>query len=117
MGKGRNTSVVSVRLPDDVVNRLKKLAGKNKVNMNDLLKPVILDFSARGSIRGDSYYFINRQTKPEAAHIGSNIDGPSGVDRVTDYWQNPAKESEASPKPASRSKGKAKRKAKRKRRH
>ena len=45
MSKGRNTTVVGIRLPDEVVNRLKSLARKDRQTMTELLKPVITDFT------------------------------------------------------------------------
>ena len=48
MSKGRNTTVVGVRLPDKVVNRLKSLARKNRQTITELLKPVITDFAVNG---------------------------------------------------------------------
>ena len=72
MSKGRNTTVVGIRLPDEVINNLKALARKNRVTMTELLKPVILDFSARGHIRGDAYYFINKSTKSQR-HLNTNV--------------------------------------------
>ena len=48
MSKGRNTTVVGIRLPDETVNRLKALARKNKLTMTELLKPVIEDYAMSG---------------------------------------------------------------------
>jgi predicted transcriptional regulator len=53
--KGRNTTVVGVRLPDDVVKRLKALARRRRRTMSELLKPVIGDFAVRGYVPGETY--------------------------------------------------------------
>lgn len=39
MTKGRNTSVISVRLPDYIVNRLKSMAKRRRQTMTELLTP------------------------------------------------------------------------------
>jgi len=41
MSKGRNSAVVTVRLSDAVVERIKALACKRRVTISELLKPVI----------------------------------------------------------------------------
>lgn len=48
MGKGRNTTVVGIRLPDETVNRLKAVARKNRLTMTELLRPVIEDYAISG---------------------------------------------------------------------
>jgi hypothetical protein len=55
MSKGRNTTVVGVRLPDDVVDRLKALASERQVSLSDLLKPVIGSFAVNGHLYGVTY--------------------------------------------------------------
>lgn len=71
MSKGRNTSVVGVRLPDDVVNRLKVLARKRRQTMSELLKPVIEKFAVRGYVPGKtdvvdySYFDEIEESSPE----------------------------------------------------
>ena len=52
MSKGRNTAVVGVRLPDEVISRLKSLARQNRQTMTELLKPVISDFAVNGRVGG-----------------------------------------------------------------
>lgn len=42
MAKGRNTSVVSVRLPDDVISSLKTEAFKRNLSLSEYLKQGIL---------------------------------------------------------------------------
>lgn len=50
MSRGRNTTVVGVRLPDDVVNRLKVLAREHQVSLSDLLRPIIGTFADSGHL-------------------------------------------------------------------
>ena len=47
MVKGRNSRVLSVRLPDDVVERLKVLARQRRQTMSNLLKHIIGEYAAR----------------------------------------------------------------------
>jgi hypothetical protein len=47
MSKGRNTTFVGVRLPDDVVGRLKILACQRRQTMSDLLRHIIGKYAAR----------------------------------------------------------------------
>jgi antitoxin component of RelBE/YafQ-DinJ toxin-antitoxin module len=44
MANGRNTSVVSIRLPDEVVNRLKKIVKNQRTWMTELLRPVVENY-------------------------------------------------------------------------
>ena len=39
MTKGRNTAVVSVRLPDDIISHLKQMAKHRRQSMTELLTP------------------------------------------------------------------------------
>lgn len=47
MGKGRNSSVVSVRLPDGLVTRLELLAHQRRKTMSVLLRDIIERYTAR----------------------------------------------------------------------
>jgi len=40
--KGRNTYVLSARVPDTLYDRVKELAGKRKMTPNDWLKKIII---------------------------------------------------------------------------
>ncbi len=48
MVKGRNTSVVSIRLPDTIVNQLKDLAENNRVSFYDFIKQKLIQIAADG---------------------------------------------------------------------
>ncbi len=50
MSKGRNTTVVGIRLQDEVVTKLKRLARSRRVTVSDLLRPLIATFAIRGSV-------------------------------------------------------------------
>lgn len=43
MVKGRNTSTITIRLPDNVVNRLKNKAKMTGQTVSDIVKPAIYD--------------------------------------------------------------------------
>ncbi len=106
MTKGRNTSVVSVRLPDEIVTRLKKIAKNRRQSMTELLKPVIGNFAVRDHIKDVIH-------TPEPAQ--NVIEEPPDLDIETGYWKEPKPKFEASPKPESRNKARVKRKTKKKR--
>lgn len=42
---GRNTSVISVRLPDETVKGLIKISRKLRLTVTDLLKPIIIEYT------------------------------------------------------------------------
>jgi len=100
MTKGRKTSVLSVRLPDEVVSRLKKMAKKRKQTMTELLKPVIGNFAVRGYVLGTTYVIDNssgaehsqRVKKVTEAVQGQDIDeieDPPNLEKYPDYWRTP----------------------------
>lgn len=51
MSKGCNSTVVSVRLPDELVKDLEALARKRRRTVTELLRPVIKKFVGRASAR------------------------------------------------------------------
>jgi len=85
MSKGRNTSVVSIRLPDEIVKRLQSLAKKKRLTMTELLKPVIGNFAFRGRIPSVIY------TTEPAQDV---IEEPPDLELEPDYW----KDSDTKPK-------------------
>ena len=85
MTKGRNTSVISVRLPDEVVGRLKKMAKNRRQTMTELLKPVIGTFAFRGYM--PSTVYKSEVTKDE-------IEEPPDLELEPDY----RKDSDIEPK-------------------
>jgi len=65
MTKGRNTSVISVRLPDEIVKRLKAKTRKTRQSLTELLKPVITDFAYDGNIPRFVYKVDPAHDEPE----------------------------------------------------
>lgn len=66
MTKGRNSSVVALRLPDEWVVNLKRLAkNRTRGNVSELLRPLIGNFVARRS-RGWAEFDTQRQEALEA---------------------------------------------------
>jgi predicted transcriptional regulator len=55
MSKGRNSDVVSVRLPDELVNDIKALARKRGKSVSELLAPAIKRFVMYASARERSH--------------------------------------------------------------
>jgi predicted transcriptional regulator len=51
MSKGRNSTVVGVRLPDELVDEIKFLARKRRRTVSELLRPVIRKYVKRESAR------------------------------------------------------------------
>jgi hypothetical protein len=118
MSKGRNTTVVGVRLPDEVVKRLKSLARKDRLTMTELLKPVITDFAFNGHVGGvfkHSFEKEFKQPNDESSHSveQKEEDIPAGFENNAE--EIPDMKFKASPNPIPRNKARAKRKAKKKR--
>ena len=108
MTKGRNTSVISVRVPDEVVSRLKKMAKNRRQTMTELLKPVIGNFAIRGHIPRVVY---------EIEKVDDVIEEPPHEQKENPHnWDSPEPKFQASPSNETRNKAKAKRKAKKKKR-
>ena len=121
MTKGRNTSVVSVRLPDEVISRLKKMAKGRRKSMTELLRPVIGNFAIRGRIPSVIYTPEPAQDvieEPPDLELEPEYEETPDSELNPDYWAAPQPKFEASPSPKTRNKAKAKRKAKdKKKRH
>lgn len=78
MTKGRNTSIVSVRMPDEIVNQLKKMARNRRQSMTELLKPVIENFAFRGNIPRVTY-----KTEKD----DEMMEEPPDLEEELDYWK------------------------------
>ena len=128
MSKGRNTTVVGIRLHDEIVSRLKTLARKRRVTMTELLKPVIANFAFRGYVPGETY-FVERPAGDKLLHSGKvskevgnsnsidgDLDGIPDLEKEPDHWKEAKPKFKASPTTETRNKAKAKRKAKKRRR-
>ena len=99
MSKGRNTTVVGIRLPDETVNRLKVLARKNRLTMTELLKPVIenyaRDISGRGGNNVKKSISISNPSEgipPVEEQAGTPWDEKEefqGLGKFPDYRKNP----------------------------
>ena len=98
MAKGRNTSVISVRLVDETVNRLKTLARKRRITMTELLTPVIGNFAFRGRVSDvkfvveappDKELQDNRRITENVSDIDKEISEPLGLEKYTDYRKSP----------------------------
>ena len=105
MTKGRNTSVISIRLPDDQVKALKVIARRRYKTVSEIVKPAIASIV---------YEARQRSRKVKKAYGG--IEEPPDLELEPNYWNEPKPKFEASPSPGKRIKARAKRKTKRKRR-
>ena len=98
MAKGRNTSVVSIRLHDETVNRLKTLARKRRLTMNELLTPVVGNFAIRGRIPDVTYVVEappdkelqdSRRITENVSAIYKEIGEPPDLEKSQDYRKSP----------------------------
>lgn len=74
MSRGRNTTVVGIRLPDEVVDRLKSIARGRGQTMTELLKPVIATFAVGGRFPNEisnspRVEAESPRVKPELPHV------------------------------------------------
>ena len=99
MTKGRNTSVLTVRLPDEVATSLRAEARMRKLLLNDYLKSILV---TRGLPESKQ-----KEELPEASELPVNLPNGELFTREKAF--------KASPSPVKRDKNRAKRKTKRKR--
>ncbi len=78
MSKGRNSTFVGVRLPDDVVGRLKVLARQRRKTMSDLLRDIIGQYTARRYSPGRP----RRQVNEQQVSILSSVPGINSAGSV-----------------------------------
>ena len=95
MTKGRSTSVLTVRLPDELATSLRNEARRRKVLLNDYLKSILAN------------HRLPEQKLKEKLHEATEI--PAGT--PADDFSMIERFFEASPSPVKREKAKAKRKA------
>ena len=101
MTEGRNTSVLSVRLPDELATSLRNEARRRKVLLNDYLKSILANHRLPEQKPKEKLH--------EATEVTANL--PAGSSSIRN------RVFEGSPSPASRQKARLKRKAKGKRKH
>ncbi|MBN1644331.1 MAG: hypothetical protein JW856_05905 [Dehalococcoidales bacterium] len=70
MSRGRNTTVIGIRLPDNVVDELKQMARRKRITVTELLKPEIYKFVARN----------NAEKSAKVGHSKSEGSKSSGIE-------------------------------------
>ena len=75
MTKGRNTTVVGVRLPDDIVKALKVIARRRNKTISELLKPLISGI----------VYDARKRSWRSKKGIGES---PPDLGLYPDYWKD-----------------------------
>lgn len=83
MTNGRNTSVISVRLPDEIKGQLKDMAKRRRKTMTELLQPVLLEYALRGGIRE------THSRKKRELHNTDIEEEQLELERELDCWENP----------------------------
>ena len=84
MTKGRNTTVVPIRLPDEVVSRLKTIARKKRLTMTELIRPLIVNYAVS---EGKLHRLIDNGHRE--ASVESDYEEPPDLEKASEYWKNP----------------------------
>ena len=98
MAKGRNTSVISIRLSDEVVNRLKKMAKSRRISMTELVKPVIATYAFQRHYprrvmlvdnSPDEESFTGDKPTEDLNWQNNEDEEPPDLEKYPDYWKDP----------------------------
>ncbi len=98
MTKGRNTTVLSVRVADNLANNLKSIAKKNKLTITELLKPIVENYASE--MNGQKKKSVHKsklisnpsesihQNEETPSETREEIEEPPDLEKFPDYWKD-----------------------------